>query len=152
MQCVGTPVCTQDANNRDVEWTLKQWLRFLYTKMVEGIRGNIGGGNSYNCNNIGGGNSYNYNTFSLRKNWYNTDTTSRHGVNIILHTSLQAYKKCICILYHLLLYLVTAREQCTLQTSIQCVFIFFNSNKKMFLSILIQFRIDPKSDYITLQT
>ena len=146
MQCVGTPVCTQDANNRDVEWTLKQCLRFLYTKMVEDIRGNIGGGNR------GGENSYNCNTFSLRRNWYNTDTTSRPGVNIILHTSLQAYKKYICILYHLLLYLVTAREQCTLQTSIQCVFIFFNSNKKFFLSILIQFRIDPKSDYITLQT
>ncbi|KAI0216118.1 hypothetical protein LSAT2_031816 [Lamellibrachia satsuma] len=72
VQCVGTPVCTRDANNRDVEWTLKQWLRFLYTKMVEGIRGNIGGGK-------GGGNSYNCNTFSLRKNWYNTDITSRPG-------------------------------------------------------------------------
>ena len=53
---------------------------------------NIGGGNSYNCNNIGGGNSYNCDTFSLGRNWYNTDTTSRPGVNIILHTSLQAYK------------------------------------------------------------
>ena len=81
VQCVGTPVCTRNANNRDVECTLKQWLRFLHTEMVEGIRGNIGGGNSYNCN-----------TFSLRKNWYNTDTTSRPGVNIILHTSLQVYK------------------------------------------------------------
>ena len=118
MQCVGTPVCTRDANNRDVESTLKQWLRFLHTEMMEGIRGNIGGENSYNCN-----------TFSLRKNWYYIDTTSRPGVNIILHTSLQAYKKCICILYHLLLYLITAREQCTLQTSIpiQSVFILINS-------------------------
>ena len=104
MQCVGTPACTRDANNRDVECTLKQWLRFLYTEMVDGVRGNIGGGNSYNCNNIGegssyncnnigGGNSYNCNTFSLRRNWYHTDTISRPRVNIILHTSLQAYKK-----------------------------------------------------------
>ena len=49
--------------------------------MVEDIRGNIGRGNIYNSN-----------TFSLKKNWCNTDTTSRPGVNIILHTSPQAYK------------------------------------------------------------
>ena len=107
--------CTQDANNRDVEWTLKQWLRFLHTEMVDGVRGNIGGWNSYNCNNIGGGNSYNCNTFSLRRNWYNTDTTSRPGVNIILHTSPQAYKN---IYLHLIpsvtIFGNSEREQCTL--------------------------------------